>query len=357
MIVMPQLWTGGIQKMNVELAAHMDDPRVEIAILSLYPRSGAIFEKQADDCGINVVYLNKHPGVDLGVIRDIYRAMKEYRPDVLHVNQRMTTYVLLPMLLLRIPRRYYVVHSLADMDARGLPRLVNRFAFHCLRMVPIAISDFCRKSISNVYKIPENRIPCIYNGISLDRFMRKTPYEELPTSECVFVTSCAFRPEKNLSMMISAFGRLNGLRPNTRLVLLGDGETMDAVRSQIAELGLEACVDVKGYVRDVPGELHRAHVYLLSSDWEGLPVSILEAMGAGLPVIATRAGGVVDIVRAGENGLLVDVGDENGFCDAMRYLADHVAIRIAFSKASEARAGEYGMDHCVKGYVKAYVDG
>lgn len=355
-IVLPQLWTGGIQKMNLELAAHIHDPRVEVCILSLYPRCGEMFEKQADDRGIHVEYLSKRPGVDLTIIWKVYRFFRKHKPDVIHINQRMTTYVLLPMLLCGIQKRIYVVHSLAERDARGLARKVNRFAFHYLKVEPIAISKTCRASIAHVYGLPEDKIRIIHNGVNLDLFKRETAYQLLPENECVFITSCAFREVKNLPLMVKAFAITHLRCPATRLIMLGDGETMEDVKHAIAEHQIEDCVQLTGSVNNVAEWLQKAHVYVLSSDWEGIPVSVLEAMSVGLPVVATKAGGVPDIVKDGVNGLLANVGDCEALAQAMQRLATDCDLRLAFSKASQRISEQYGMEQCVESYIRVYTE-
>lgn len=354
MIVLPQLWTGGIQKMNLELAAHINDPRVEVTILSLYPNSDSIFDKQAKEQGVKVVYLDKKPGVDLSIIWKINRFMKQYKPDVIHINQRMTTYVLLPMLLRRTKKRIYVVHSLADTDSRGITRKINRFAFHHFNLIPVAISETCRASISNVYGIKEGKIPCIYNGVELEKYRRTSPYPSLASSECIFITACAFRKEKNLPLMVEAFAEIHNKNENVRLVMLGDGEMMDIVKQRVNELHIENVVELPGNVYDVSQRLQAAHVYVLASDWEGLPVSVLEAMSAGLPIVATKAGGVVDIVEDGTNGFLTEIGNKDQLANAMLKLATDSELRMKFSKASERLSHNYGMDQCVENYIQLY---
>lgn len=356
LIVVPQLWTGGVQKMNLDLAAHIHDPRVEVVILSLYPRSGSLFDEQAERYGVQVKYLNKHSGVDLSIIRQINHVIAEFKPDVLHVNQRMTIYVLLPMLWHRIRKRMYVVHSLADHDAHGITRSINKFAFHHLHMMPVAISETCRKSISDVYGMPESKIHLIYNGVDLQRFQRREPYEKLGDDTFVFMTTCSFRREKNLPLLVSAFASVHRRVPNTRLIMLGDGEMMSTIREQVRQLNLEDCVDLPGSIDDTPSWLNKAHIYVMSSDWEGLPVSVLEAMGVGLPVVATKAGGVVDIVKEGLNGYLVNTGDCDALANRMEALACDRATRLAFSKAALEEVKQYSLEHCVEEYIKFYVE-
>ena len=359
LIILPQLWTGGIQKVNIELAANMKDPDIDLTILSLYPYSGSNFDKQAEEQGIKVKYLDKKPGVDLSIIPKINRFFKEYKPDVIHINQRMTTYVLIPMLINRIKRRMYVVHSLADKDAKGIPRKINKFAFQHLKLIPVAVSDTCLDSMADVYDLPKERIKCIYNGVDTEKFKRKTPYEKMLADTCTFVTACAFRKVKNLPLLVDAFAIVHKKHPSSRLIIVGDameGEEYMAeeLKDKIASLGLQNSIELPGRQDDIPAWLEKGHVYVLSSDFEGLPVSVLEAMSAALPIVTTDAGGVVDIVKDGENGFIVPVGGTAQLVDAMLKLVKHPETRLSFSQKSEELAQNYSVVKCAERYAQLY---
>lgn len=355
MIVVPQLYTGGVQKLAVDLASHIKDPRVEVMILSLKPRSGQIFERQADENGIHVTYLNKRSGMDLRVIPEIQRAIHAYRPDVIHANQRTVTYLFLPMILEKIPYRYYAVHNLADKDAKGIDRMVLKIANRFLRLRFIAISDLCRRSVEEVYRVKAEDVPCIYNGIDLHTFIRSEAYEDLNDNVIVFLSTGSFLPSKNKPLLISAFAKVHEEIPNTKLVLLGDGELRPRIETMVAEKNLREAVVFRGNVSDVARELSRAHIYVMSSDYEGLPVTILEAMAAGLPIISTKAGGVADVVKNEGNGILTEIGDEDGLAEAMKRLARDRRLRLRLAEHSRNMAGRFGIEAMAKEYVALYL--
>lgn len=355
MIVVPQLYTGGVQKLAVDLAAHIKDPRIEVMILSLKPRSGQIFEQQADEYGVHVTYLNKRNGMDFRVIPEIRRAMREYQPDVIHANQRTVTYLLLPMILERIPYRYYAVHNLADKDAKGIDRMILNIASRFFRLKFIAISDLCQRSLEEVYRVKAEHVPCIYNGIDLHKFRRSVSYKDLNDDTIVFLSTGSFLPSKNKPLLISAFAKVHEEIPNTKLVLLGDGELRPEIERMVAEKNLREAVIFKGNVSDVERELRKAHVYVMSSDYEGLPVTILEAMAAGLPIISTKAGGVVDVVEEEVNGILTEIGDEDGLSRAMKRMARERQFRLRLAEHSLEMAGRFGIETMAKEYAALYL--
>lgn len=355
MLVIPQLYTGGVQKLAIELANQMRRSNIDMRVLSLKPRSGSIFEAQADAYGLDVQYLNKKGGVDLSIIPQIYRAIQDFKPDVIHANQRTMTYLLLPSLFSRcVRRRYYAVHSLADMDAKGIDRFILKLANRAFGMRFVAISDYCRESISRVYHVPLNKIDCVYNGVDLARFGRKKPYETMNEEPLIFLSVGSFLPLKNKGMMIDAFERTHREYPQTRLILLGDGPERVAMEDKVRTLGLETCVDFLGDVSDVETYLAMAHIYIMSSNYEGLPVTILEAIASGLPIISTRVGGIVDVIEDGVNGLLSEPMDTDGLTASMKRLVADRALRLSLAAGSSLAAHNYSIEHMAQGYKEIY---
>lgn len=343
--------SGGIQKVNIDIAAGMDG--VDLTIISLYPREDDFFDDIIKKNNIKVIYLDKHPGVDLSMIGKLYKLFRKIKPDVIHINQKMTSYSMLPMVLTGIKKRYYVVHNMADKDARGLAQKINRFAFKHLHVTPVAISDICRRSISEVYGIAEEKIPCIYNGVDTERFTRKTPRN---SENCTFITVCAYRKQKNLPLLVKAFARVQKEVPDAKLIIVGgptEGEEYPVEKFKKLIEDLRANVELAGRQSDIPAWLEKGDVYVLSSDYEGLPISVLEAMSMELPVVATRAGGVPDIVK--DNGFIVNIGDEAGLADAMTRLAKNPKMRQLFSERSKEMSENYSIRECIKKYKELYL--
>ena len=353
LIVLPELETGGGQRMALSIAHKIDSEDVRIRVLVLYPRCGNILEKVADEWGLDVQYLQKKSGADLGCIVQIYRAILQFQPDVIHAHLRVMPYLLLPMCLSKTQLRYYTVHSLADKDASGIKRRILHFAFRHCHVQPVAISDLCRKSISEVYGIPERRIPCIYNGIDTERFARREEYgcEE----DFRFAAIGRLDEAKNYPMMLRAFSDIHRRFPNTGLVILGDGNLRVVLEKQCADLEISRAVLFTGNVPNVENYLWASQIYLMSSDYEGLPLTVLEAMAAGLPIISTKAGGIVDVVEDGKNGILVNCGDQTGLTEAMERLLLSPELCRQFSEQSAALAQKYSIEACAAQYKELYL--
>ena len=201
-----------------------------------------------------------------------------------------------------------------------LNRYIRRVAFMQ------AISERTRERLLAMSYDPE-RIRMIPNAVDVERF-DKVPYpqvERTPQATVIYVGR--LQPVKGLTILLQAWQTVMTLR-DARLVLIGDGPMRDELAGMIEQLRLGASVAMPGHSTDVPSVLHRAQIYVQPSFQEGLPNSVLEAMTAGLPIVATRVSGNEDLVHDGVNGLLVPPRDSTALADALvRLIGDIPAAR------------------------------
>lgn len=124
--------------------------------------------------------------------------------------------------------------------------------------------------------------------------------------------------QKNPFMLLSAFGSISEEFPEHRLVFYGDGDMMDLIKQTAREMGLEGRVELAGAKKNVFEYTKDADVYVMTSYYEGMPNALIEAMCMGLPVISTKVSGASDVIKSGENGILVDIDDVDALADALR---------------------------------------
>ena len=146
-------------------------------------------------------------------------------------------------------------------------------------------------------------------------------YASLDTKHRI-VTAGRLHPQKNQAMLIRAFVKFLKDHPEYTLSIYGSGELESELRELSAELSAESSVLFHGNVENIHPEIADAEMFVLSSDYEGLSNALLEAMMMGIPCISTACEGSTDVIRSGENGILVPVGDEDELCRAMCALAD-----------------------------------
>jgi glycosyltransferase involved in cell wall biosynthesis len=159
---------------------------------------------------------------------------------------------------------------------------------------------------------------------------------------------------KNYSFLVDCFAEVAKDIENISLTIVGDGVLRGEIDEQVKKSGIADKVRITGVVSDVENYLADADVYVASSIFEGLPISMLEAMSAGLPIISTNVGGVPDIIKHGENGILVAPGDKNGYVQALRELINDETKRREYAERAKLLSAKYDEKITVEGYEKLY---
>ncbi|MBQ8382242.1 MAG: glycosyltransferase [Clostridia bacterium] len=352
LIVLPQLRTGGGQKLALDEAIGLARLGADVTVLSLYPREETVFTHLAEDAGIPLIFLEKQEKKSLKLFGEVKRVVKKLAPDVIHTHLMALPYVL-PAARATRARCFHTVHNVAEREATGMMRTFEKWAYRYCRFTPVAISPYCRKTVSDLYHIPEEKIPVVVNGIDTDRFRVTTPYAERPAFPFTIVSTGRMEEQKRQGLMLEAFAQFHHRFPDSRLRLLGDGPLRARLEEQIAIRGLSDTVELPGIVSDVETHLNQANLFLLTSDFEGLPLSVLEAMSCGLPVVSTRAGGTVDVLPP-EAGILTDIGDLKALTEALCKLADDSELCASMSAAAVKEARQYDISACVKGYAELF---
>jgi glycosyltransferase involved in cell wall biosynthesis len=247
-----------------------------------------------------------------------------------------------------VSRIVYSEHSPVN-RYHALTRLASRLTYSWNDAV-IAVSNEVNQSVVDYYgSLRRSRLLTIYNGI--DDSVSDTPQSPedasdsvrrelgIPEGHSVVVNVAGFRPEKGHFRLVQAAELALQVNPNITFLLVGQGETEAAVRAEVRRLGLERNFVFAGFRNDIPRLLRAADLFLLASDYEGLPVSLLEAMGAGLASVSTRVGGVPEVVTDGVEGLLVSPDDRSQLAEALLRLLGDPEARRRMGAAGLERVG------------------
>lgn len=345
-VVLPGFDVGGTENMVANLVCNLNRKKYEVMVISLKAPTNSYIQKRIEDSGIRVEYCNKKPGGDISVWFKMTKLLRQFKPDLIHSNMYPFLYTM-PYLLTHRIHLVHTIHNKPVKEFKDKYKKVIRWLYKCGKATPVAISDIIKDEMLEIY--PLKTIECIYNPVEVEKFRNDRRYDGENT---VFINVARMMLQKNQSLLLDAFKYAADKDPKIKLVFAGDGELRPELESKVKKLGLEEKVVFLGSVSNVPDHLAASDVFILSSDYEGLPLSALEAMASGLPVISTEVGGMADIVT--DNGILVKKGDYEALGKAMLELSQNRELREEYSRRSFENVKKYDVAHFTEKYEKVY---
>jgi glycosyltransferase involved in cell wall biosynthesis len=357
--ILPMLAPGGAEAVAVHIVRGLNRQRYDVAVVSLRRWLGCDLERLLAERGVQVLYLGKRPGFDCRMYYRLHRVLKDLRPDIVHTHLHVLRYVLPSMLYFTLTSMVHTVHNLAEREAEPGTRWIQRYAFNH-GVVPVAVSEEVAMSLERLYGIQRCRM--IGNCIPTDLYASpRTPRREWRAREgfgdddVLFVCVARLAPQKNHALLLEAFAQGPASDPNAHLVLVGEGALRGQLEQQARSLGLAGQAHFLGLRTDIPDVLGATDVFVLSSDYEGNPLSVIEAMASGLPIVSTAAGGVPDLFESGKEGLMVQPGDVRGLSDAIALLLRDRKSRKTLGIAAAQRAkGNFDVSTMVRAYEELY---
>jgi len=305
--------------------------------------------------------LFRYPPYDLALASKMAEVAEEHRLDLFHVHyaipHAMAALTAREMLGGRGPRIVATLHG-TDITVVGTDPAYRRttcFAIERCDAVT-AVSQWLVDETVRVFG-PGRPIVRIPNFVDLDRF-RPGCGDDLhgrlaAAGEAVLIHVSNFRPVKRVLDAVRVFARVSAERP-ARLVLVGDGPDRPAAEEEAARLGVADRVTFVGERLEIEGLLAASDLFLLPSESESFGLAALEAMACAVPVVATRTGGIPELVEDGISGHLADVGDAEGMARFALDLLSDAARHRAFRRAARARAERFGRADVVRRYEELY---
>jgi glycosyltransferase involved in cell wall biosynthesis len=352
--VIDSLEFGGAEKVLVALANGFAS-RHEVTVCCI-SRIGELASEL--DARIPVICMHRGNGNDYLLPWRLARKLRDGRYDVVHAhNWGVFLESGIAAWLARVPVAIHTVHGPYLPRGPGWRQRVKKVLRHAAeRRVArsfgriVAVSDAIRAYIPETTGIEPARLDTVHNGIAGGLVQRSVQARPL-----TFITVGRLDAIKNHAMMFRAFAQLARRWPECRLVVAGDGPQRQALESLIDELHLRPQVSMLGFRTDVADLLREADIFLMSSRYEGISIALLEAMRAGLPAVATRVGGMPEMVIDGQTGLLVPSEDTEAFAQAMARLAEAEEMRLRFGIAAQAlQQREFSLETMLARYEALY---
>ena len=349
--VMPEFGLAGAETMCENLTQELIKLGNQVIVVSLYTYHSAITDR-LEQAGVDVRYLGKKPGLDLSMISKLRKIFASEKPDVVHTHRYVMRYVIPAARMAKVPRCVHTVHSIAQKENTKQGIVINKIFYRRGYSIPVALSSLVRKTVQEVYELPEQKVPMIFNGIDLSRCREKKSYdvENRPFS---ILHVGRFLDVKNQDLILRIADRLRKKGLSFRLSFIGDGEKLESAKALVKELKLEQEVSFLGLQADVHPFLEQADLFLLPSQYEGMPMALLEAMGTGLPIVASAVGGIPDMLEDGESALLIEP-TEQALEEAILRLCSSEALRRKVGQGAALRSADFSAEAMAQKYMRLY---
>jgi len=309
--------------------------------------------------------LFEYPPYDLALAARMHEVVLTHRLDLLHLHYAIphATSAWIAREMLR--QHGADVRLITTLHGTDITLVGQDPSFHAITKFSIersdrltAVSTYLQQETYSAFGCADCQVDVIYNFIDPARYDRArypaTLLAPLPSGRPVLIHISNFRPVKRVLDVVRIFAQVRRRMPCV-LVMVGDGPDRTAAEDEARHLGVASDVAFLGKIDPVAPLLAAAHVFLLPSETESFGLGALEALACGVPVVATRVGGLPEVIRDGDTGMLSAVGDINAMADSAFTLLDDGARWDAMSRraAADARA-RFSRDEIVGQYEALY---
>ncbi len=357
--------TGGLENGVVNLINHMPVSAYRHMVVALTEVTD--FSRRLRHADVECVALHKPPGHGARLYPRLWRLLREKRPAVVHTRNLAALEMQVPAWFARVPVRIHGEHGrdVSDLDGSSrryqrVRRIYSPFVSHY-----IALSRDLAGYLTGPVGIAAGRVSQIYNGVDAQRF---TPAPQPQTiAGCPFSapahwlvgTVGRMQAVKDQTLLARAFVRALALRPDLRerlrLVMVGEGPLRAAAQQVLDEAGVASLAWLPGERSDVSDVMRGLSCFALPSLAEGISNTILEAMAAGLPVVATAVGGNAELVDHGRTGEIVPAGDADALANALVRMAADPGRASDMGRAGRADVERrFSLQAMVASYQRLY---
>jgi glycosyltransferase involved in cell wall biosynthesis len=360
LLLITELDRGGAERVVADLAMSIDRTLFNVTVGTLWP--GGDLAQEIAAHGTPVDSIGSKRTKDPRLVWSFMRVLAKRRIDIVH------SHLPLAGLVARLAVRahptiadVYTEHNVPstyDPAARALNCVSLR-----LPQEVVSVSAEVRRSWARLRCGRSRASPIVRNGIYVPSQARSEDVRRrvraligIPPQSPVVITVANLFARKGIGVLLNAFAGIQ-LDPQPRLVIVGDGPLRAQLESTSSDLGIRERTSFLGTRGDVSDLLQAADVFALPSINEGLPIALLEAMAQGIPSVATRVGGIPEVIVSGENGLLVPVGDVVGLRARLSEVLSSPTLRHRLGDAGRERILEqFDVSVMTRAYQAIYRD-
>ena len=358
LFLLQTLRRGGSENIVKDLCQHLSPDRFNFFVIALIDGE---LKDTFREMGIPTLCVQRDQKGFFAATREISSFIKKHKIDVVNAHHFTPFVHGVYGAKARGCRIYYTAHSRHEVILMG--RFWSTVGGFLLRFSDgsIGISPDVSRAIKQTFHLPDGKVLTILNAVNHRRFNgnvdRQTKRRELGIDEAVPVIGCVgnLRKQKNYPNLIKAFAIVRKVAGRAKLMIVGEGKREGELRSLTKELGLEEDVILLGPRSDVPEILKALDVYCLASSFEGLPLSLLEAMLVGLPAVGTEINGTRDVITHEENGLLVPSDNPEELAKALlRIINDKAFAEILAKNGRNYVLERHGYDKWTESYERLF---
>jgi glycosyltransferase involved in cell wall biosynthesis len=348
------LETGGLERIAVDLAMAQKKAGDSPMLYCMF--TGGPLADEAHAAGIPVTEFHKEPGFSVKMLIKLVRQLRRDAPDLVHThNPAVHHYGAVAAWMAGVRAVVNTRHGSATSSGgpyqeryfRAVMPLTDRVVFVC---------EDSRRYLEQKIGLASRKSTVIINGIELGPFLERpaAPLSALPRIR--FGAVGRLVPVKAHSILIDAFAELSAKLPDVELRIVGGGLLENDLKEQVRKAGLNSRVRIDGPNSLVAGMLSELDIFVLSSTSEGLPLVILEAMAAGLPVVSTRVGGVSEVAPEGDVSVLCAPRSAIELAEAMYRAATACDLARMGRRAREIAIEKFSLDHMWRSYQTVYAE-
>lgn len=332
---------GGAERLMVPILKHLSRVHFEPYVCALQSKDGNPMVADLRALGVPVECLHIKHLRDLDAIPRLTGTLKKMGVHLVHTQLEAANILgNISAKLLRLPS-VCTIHVMPSLEVKTKTKLHQKVEWFVLRHFcdrVISVSEQARQYHVDISGAPEGQVITIHNGIDLSGFPSMFQTHErdavraelgIPPDAIVLATVAVLRPQKGIQFLIRAMPEILASNPQTYYLIVGSGSHQKALREEVYKAGIGERVIFAGMRKDVPQLLAASDVFVLPTLTEALPTVLAEAMAARLPVIASRVGGVPEMVADGQNGVLVEPEDLSGLASACIQLLNNPEQRAA----------------------------
>lgn len=367
--VITKLELGGAQKQLLSLIKHLNKQRYNLSLITA--QDGPLVDEALSIRDLRLIK-SKFLERPINLLKDflafcqIYSFIKKNKIDIVHTHSSKAG--IIGRWAARLARVKIIIHTVHGWSFNQYQNCFLRWIIILLERLTSGITDSlivvsrhdCQKGLDN-HIGGKHKYKLIRYGIEYKEFTQldKDLREEsgIGARDLLIGMISCFKPQKSPQDFIKLASLVNKVIPQTKFLLVGDGVLGKRIEKLISKFNLEEKVVLTGWRDDIPRILSAIDVFVLTSLWEGLPISALEAMAASLPVIITDTGGVREIVFEGKTGFLVSCGDVNAMAGKLIcLLRDKDLRRWIGQNAKHSLGSDFSLEDMIKNTENFYQD-